>query len=224
MLLRGLGGVFTAALSAVMKRSVASCSLYFSSSRWERVMAYMLSEFENFPQERQIIGGLIIAYGEIEFALLACLENILEQDGHTCARILFRVRGEGARLAVADAIMRPGFQKIGLGSKWDNAFGAARICKNIRNQYAHCHWQLVDGIPHFINLDAEVGTTEGPIEILQVPLILPLLIKQWGYFEYALDWFYYLDYEYRKRAGRLPSHDLEEPKSVPAPPLYNRES
>lgn len=29
--LRGLGAVFTAALSAVMKRSVASCSLYFSS-------------------------------------------------------------------------------------------------------------------------------------------------------------------------------------------------
>src|ERR1700724_287307 len=103
-------------------------------------MANMLYEFTNFPREREIVGQLLIAYGEIEYALLGCLRNVLDDDIHTATRILFRVQGESARIEVSDAIMRQAFMKVGLGAKWGNAIGAARICKNIRNQYAHCHW------------------------------------------------------------------------------------
>ena len=36
-------------------------------------MANLLFEFNNFPQEREIVGTLLIAYGEIEWGLTVCL-------------------------------------------------------------------------------------------------------------------------------------------------------
>jgi hypothetical protein len=105
-------------------------------------MAILLYEFHDFPDEQEAIGKMLIAYGELEFAILGCIGAVLNSDMAQALRILFRVRGEGARIEVADAILRPAFAKVGLGGKWGNALGAARACKNIRNQYAHCHWQI----------------------------------------------------------------------------------
>jgi hypothetical protein len=183
----------------------------------------MLLEFKNFPQEREIIGQMLIAYGEIEWALTVCLQQALNISPSESTRILFRVRGESARIEVADAIARPAFKKIGLGGKWENAIGAARVCKNIRNQYAHCHWRKFDdGVLRFINLDTEVEAAEGSLIVEAIPVKLGLLKRQDQYFKFALDWLYYLEEEYKVRAGRSSSHDLTEPKSIPAPPLYDR--
>jgi hypothetical protein len=55
-----------------------------------------------------------------------------------------------------------------------------------------------------------------------IPLKLPLLQRQEDYFKYALDWLYYLGEEYKFREGKLSSQILEESKSIPAPPLYDR--
>jgi hypothetical protein len=185
-------------------------------------MANVLIEFRNFPQEREIVGRLLIAYGEIEFALVGCLREALHCSASMSTRILFRVRGEGARIEVADAIARPAYNKIGLGGQWGNAIGAACVCKKIRNQYAHCHWRLLsDGVLRFMDLDAEVGG-DGPVTAKAIPLKLSLLQRQDEYFEYTLDWLYYLGEEYKRRAGRSSSHDLVKPKSMRSPPLYDR--
>jgi len=87
-------------------------------------MRGMLAEFEEFPLEREIVGSLLMAYGEIEFALAGCLDEILGPDMNTTARIWFRVNGEGARIAVADAILRPAVKKVQLDGQWANAHGA----------------------------------------------------------------------------------------------------
>ena len=185
-------------------------------------MANVLFEFRNYPREREIVGKLLIAYGEIEFALLSCLRQVLDNDVDTATRILFRVKGEGARIEVADAIMRPAFMRRKLGGKWSGAIGAARKCKAIRNQYAHCHWQLLGepGKLYFLNLDIDAQAAEGPIKASHIPLLLSLLEKQETYFVYALDCLYYLEAEYKKLAGRSSSHDQVWPKSIPAPPPY----
>lgn len=104
-------------------------------------MANMLVEFVDFPEHREVLGTLLISYGEIEWALTMCLQQALNIGPSDSTRILFRVRGEGARIDVADAIARPSFSKIGLEGQWENAIGAARHCRKIRNQYAHCHWR-----------------------------------------------------------------------------------
>ena len=186
-------------------------------------MANILIEFTNFPREREIIGQLLIAYGELEFALMGCLRQALSGDIDTATRVLFRVRGESARIEVADAIIRPAYAKVGLEAKWGNAIGAVRVCKNIRNQYAHCHWQVLkDGVLRFMNLDVDAAVSEGSVQPRLIPLSLDLLERQFLYLEYALDWLYFLDVEYQVLAGRLSSHNLTEPKSWPAPPLFDR--
>jgi hypothetical protein len=186
-------------------------------------MANILIEFGEFPQHREILGALLISYGEIEWALATCLQRVSDISASDATRILFRVRGESARIEVCDAIVRPAYTKIGLGGQWGNAIGATRHCKNIRNQYAHCHWRKFDdGVLRFLNLDAEAAAAEGPLIVSAVPLKLDLLQRQRSYFIYALDWLYYLEAEYGLRAGKSTSHDQVAPKSIPQPPLYDR--
>ena len=186
-------------------------------------MATLLFEFENFPREQEIVGTLLIAYGEIEWALTVCLQRALDVTASESTRIFFRVKGERARIDVADAISRPAFTKIGLGGQWGNAIGAARHCVKIRNQYAHCHWRKFDdGVLRFLNLSEEAAAMQDPLIVDAIPLKLELLRRQRAYFIYALDWLYFLDEEYKKRAGKSSSHDQAEPTVIPAPPLYDR--
>ena len=186
-------------------------------------MANILIEFADFPQEREILGALLISYGEIEWALSACLQQVLGLTPSDSTRILFRVKGESARIDVADAIVRPAFTKMDLGGEWGCAVGAVRHCRKIRNQYAHCHWRkFEDGVLRFLNLDAEASAVEGPLIVKAIPLRLELLQRQRSYFIYALDWLYYLEEEYKKRVGPSSSHDQVEPKSIVQPPLYDQ--
>ncbi|MGA7996641.1 MAG: hypothetical protein WCA28_17300 [Bradyrhizobium sp.] len=189
-------------------------------------MAILLLVFENFPKERELVGKILVAYGELEFAILGCISAVLSDDLDTSARILFRVRGETARLEVSDAIIRPALAKVGLLGKWGNAIGAARTCKNIRNQYAHCHWTEENNKElYFIDLDSDAKSPpESNSSILQKRIDAALLQRQFEYFEYALTWLYHLESEYLTRIGKKPSQILPEPKSVSAPPLYNRQS
>jgi hypothetical protein len=184
-------------------------------------MAILLYEFQDFPDEQEAIGKMLIAYGEIEFALLQCLAAVLDKDQDHALRILFRVAGEGPRLAVADAIIRPAFAKLGLDGKWGNATGAARTCKNIRNQYAHCHWILHDKHLRFLNLDQGAQSPEGKLKVSLLPLYAPLVAQQLEFFEYTLSFLYWLEAEYQVKIGREKTHDLQEPKSICAPRLHS---
>jgi hypothetical protein len=186
-------------------------------------MANLLIEFSDFPQHREIVGTLLVAYGEIEWAFAICLQRALDITASDATRILFRVKGEGARIDVCDAIARPAFAKIGLGGQWGNAIGAARHCKSIRNQYAHCHWRKFDdGVLRFLNLDNEAAAAEGPLVVKAIPLDLELLQRQRGFFIYTLDWLYYLEEEYSLRMGKSPGNAQVAPKSISRPPLYDR--
>jgi hypothetical protein len=187
-------------------------------------MVDILFHFSDHPQERDIIGGLLIGYGEIEWALAGCIREAMNAQMNEALRILFRVRGEGPRIDVADAVARPAYNKIGLGGAWGNAIGAARACKNIRNQYAHCHWRrFPNGTLRFINLDQDVTSEAGtPLIADAIRVELDLLQRQKEYFEHTASLLYYLEEAYKKAVGRPSIHRLTEPKSIPAPPPYNR--
>jgi hypothetical protein len=186
-------------------------------------MRTLLFAFEEFPEERDAIGNMLLAYGEIEFALISCIGAVLDDDMDRALRILFRVRGEGARIEVSDAILRPAFAKVGLAPKWSHAVGAMRVCKNIRNQFAHCHWQMLGGQLKFMDLDTDAQSPEGDIRLSFLPIDGPLVQRQLSFFEYTLDWLYYLQAEYQVKMGRKASHDFHEPKSIAAPPRYIQE-
>jgi hypothetical protein len=184
-------------------------------------VAKLLFDFENYQAERDAIGTMLIAYGEIEFGLLNCVGVALGGDLDTAARILFRARGEAARIEIADAIVRPAFAKVNLDGKWSNAHGAAKFCKKIRNQYAHCHWISNDtqGVLTFMDLDQDSKQPEGPIKLTRKVVNAELVASQQRYFEYCLDLFLFLEPEYRKRAGMKLVSEFDEPTSIPVPLL-----
>jgi hypothetical protein len=188
-------------------------------------MASMLAEFENFPKEKALIGEMLIAYGEIEFVITRMLAAFFKDTGSedTAARMFFRVKGEGPRLDVADAILRPQLKKFSLSGKWGNALGAARHCKTIRNQFAHCHWFLdqENKVLSFMNLDVDAASGEGEMLVRFEPIDLPLIEAQHQYFDYAIALLYFLDQEYRRKQGMKSAHDFSEPKSIPQPPTSN---
>src|SRR5262249_27618216 len=98
----------------------------------------LLIEFDKYPDELSLVGQMLLAYSEFEFELAKLIGHFLEGDTDRAARVFWRIQGEAARIEVADAILRPFFEKHNLAGKWCNALGALRYCKNIRNQYAHC--------------------------------------------------------------------------------------
>jgi hypothetical protein len=180
----------------------------------------ILDDFNGFEKERDLIGQMLVAYGEIEFAVLTCVAAALDGETITAIQVLFRVRGEGARLEVADAIVRPAFKKHALEGKWGNGLGAARVCKDIRNQFAHCHWdgRKTSGLA-FVNLDADAQRVSDPSTVTFIPIHLDLLKRQFAYFQYAFDLLLFLSQEYDLRVGKSSSHPYAEPKSIPRPPL-----
>lgn len=128
---------------------------------------------------------------------------------------------------MADAIVRPALSKHPkLRSKWICAYSAANHCKDIRNQYAHCHWQSPDGKLHFLDLDDEAKSHDDQMPVMTVsyrPIDLTLLEKQYQYFEYAVGYMYYVrDQLILLTGGQPKGQPYPEPKSIPRPPRDNR--
>jgi hypothetical protein len=185
----------------------------------------LLVEFNDFPEAKEGIGTILAAYGEIEFALMGLLaEALFDGEVQDALRVLFRVHGEGPRITVCDALLRKTFQKYDLGSKWELALGAIRLCKSIRNNYAHCHWQIRREKLCFLDLDLDARSRAEEISITWKIIDEPLVRHQVQYMGYALDLLYWLHSEVQKKAGRKSILALTEPKSIDAPRQYIQES
>ena len=165
-----------------------------------------------------------MAYGEFEFTIAQLLGYAIPGGDDTAARLLYRVNGEAARLDVADALLRPFFETtLRIAGAWTNTLGALRYCKNVRNQYAHCHWHNPATIPLglcFLNMDHDADSPEGTLNVHFYPTDLLLLQKQHEYFEYTLDWLFYLQCACWAHVGKN-SRNPRVPKSIPQPPLHN---
>jgi hypothetical protein len=188
---------------------------------------FLKAGFDRFPSEMNRIGMIVIGYGELEFEFNSCLDTIL---GHTetAMRVLFRARGEDARLQVGDALMRPRYRAVGLAGEYSAMYGAVKWCKNARNQYAHCHWHIASHI-RFFSMDeaAKSHSESGPMMLEMREVDNALLTRQTEYFDYAHDILLYLKYEFanreaRGRGGQQIDHAFRMPKSLAQPPLYNR--
>lgn len=183
----------------------------------------LLIELKGFEREQELIGRMIMAYGELEFEVAHLMDYAVTFGKDTGPRILFRVNGEAARLDVADAILRPFFETMNLDGQWGNTLGALRYCKNIRNQYAHCNWKADPAKPlYFMNLDRDANSPDGPLTLQLYPTDLALIQKQHEYFEHTLDWLFYLNCQSRKLL-RIEAPEPVAPKFVSKPPLHHRQ-
>lgn len=165
-------------------------------------MGNVLVFLNDHPAEKALIGECLIAYGELENSLLDLINAVLDDDQDAPLRTLFRLRSEGQRLDVADAIARKWMDQAGLLQIYSEAFDAIRHCKSLRNQYAHCTWFTKDGKLSFINLEDAAKPKDGPVMLTPRFVDRALLEKQRGFFDYTEDLLVHVAESYRRALGR----------------------
>jgi hypothetical protein len=183
-------------------------------------MGNVLIFLKDYPDERALIGEILIAYGELENSVVDLVDAVLD-DNETALRALFRLRSEGQRLDVADAIVRKWITEQKLDGVYGQALGAVRRCKAIRNQYAHCTWFERHGALAFINLEDAARAPEGPVTLTARRVDLALLRKQREFFDSTEDLLVYVAESYRRNMGRASgTRGTGHPKGKSHPDLF----
>lgn len=102
------------------------------------VRLFSPTAFDHFKYEGNIIGRLVVEYGELEWSLCLLSGNVL-QDFDISIKTLYRSRGELQRIDLADALIR---NKIPSEIKqiYEQTVAHIRECLKIRNRYAHSNW------------------------------------------------------------------------------------
>lgn len=175
-----------------------------------------------FVAEGVLIGKLLLAYGEIENALCSCVAMV-RGDMDMVIKAMYRPRGESQRIEIADAIGRIPYRNLHLDTQFSEAIAGVKHCVKIRNQFAHCNWHTPAGRLCFVDMQeiAEKNAFIADLGKLTFHYIdLTLLQRQEAFFQYVADCLVYLNFEGRKRAGKLATHAFLAPKKVPPPPLY----
>lgn len=182
----------------------------------------MLLAFEGRQRELQLIGKILLSYGELEFILLDTLGSVLKSRTHA-VRTMYQVRSEVSRLTIFEAIATPFFEDVKLGGQLKEALDAMGHCKNIRNQYAHCTWMSKPERLTFANLE-EPAKSKGPSAIIVFrPLTIRLLREQWEYLQYTDRLLIWLNQQYRRKTKRpLEGPITPKPRRVSPPKRSSR--
>jgi hypothetical protein len=178
-----------------------------------------------------IIGRLLAGYGEIELQMCACLIAI-EGIYDIPIREIFTERGAEKRIRNGRKALWQDFAKANLTVDLTEALADMDWCRQIRNQYSHCHWYWTsqEGLC-FINLEE---LAKQPTQILSLtanrhPIDVPLLQRQEEYFWYVKQCFMHLTDAYKawdqaqtRSWGRRPSISVyPKPPKIQRPPAHN---
>jgi hypothetical protein len=186
------------------------------------------TDLRHFPSETQILGGLLSGYGDLELNVAFLLQFVPGGSHDAAIKTVFGVRGETARIEVADNQMRRHYVGQGLSNEYGEAIGAVRHCLKIRNQYAHCSWvrNLQNGLC-FVDLE-EVAKREEQVDLTELSqrrVSLALLQEQEAFFAYTLGMLTFLNFEFRARTGQLPTNPRTSPSKPPRrPPRFLEDS
>lgn len=188
-----------------------------------RMPSIILRPFLDFPNEANIIGRLLAGYTTLEVGLLHCVQ-VIRDDFDAVFKSMFRVRSEGHRIDIADALGRHQYADIGLETQFAMAIGTMRHCMKIRNQYAHCNWyDDYTGKLAFVNLEELARNASHVKDFTDLTVLhvdAPLLEKQEEFFVYADRILTWVNYEGRHRTGKIHSQPIPALKQIPQPPLH----
>lgn len=94
--------------------------------------------FDSFKREGDIIGRMVLEYGDLEWLLCLLVSHVVE-DLDIAVKTLYRSRGETQRLDIADALIRNRI-KSEVKQTYETTLAHIRVCLTIRNRYAHANW------------------------------------------------------------------------------------
>jgi hypothetical protein len=132
------------------------------------VKLYMPLPFDRFKQEGDIIGRMVIEYGDLEWDLCLLVSHVIE-DLDIAVKTLYRSRGETQRIDIADALIRnridPKVKQI-----YETTLAHIRVCLTIRNRYAHANW-LHAGSDKLCYIDIEeLAKSNAPVDMQNMQL------------------------------------------------------
>ena len=180
-------------------------------------MVMNASKWRSFPTEAQRLGTLLALYGELEFEA-ANVVGVILRDHDTAFRLMFRLKTEGQRLEVFNALTYPTMKRYGLEGEYAHVFGALRYCKSIRNRYAHSHWHTRDGAAlEYCNMESGAEKSDGQPSVKLVCFSLSAIDNEIDYFGYCSLGIEFLEQEIRVRNGDIPDHSVPKPIARPKP-------
>jgi hypothetical protein len=178
-------------------------------------------------EEGIIIGRLLAGYGEIELVMCACLIAI-EGQFDTPIREIFLERGAETRIKKGRKLLMTEYTKASLQDKLSEALEDMEWCRQIRNQYADCHWYWTskEGLC-FVNLEDLAKQPTMIIELMagRRPIDQSLETQE-NFFNYVKETFTHIESAYRawnvaRSAPRRPTHVFAMPSKISRPPLHN---
>ena len=186
--------------------------------------ATLLIQFDDHQEELALIGKMILAYGELEFAVMDIVRATMGGDTEKAVKVIYRLRSESNRLEVADALITPDMRGKSYGGYWHEVYCALKRCKTIRNQYAHGQFISDGGILRFGDLDEAATSKADKFQIRMRPIHLKTLKEQWLYFEYAHHIALWLSDQIRleMKLPRVMEAKVPKPQKVSSPKLDSR--
>jgi hypothetical protein len=128
------------------------------------VLLYIPSAFDRFKREGEIIGRMVIEYGELEWDLCLLVGHVI-QDFDVALKAMYRSRGATQRIEIADALARNRLAIGRIRTIYEETIAHMRFCLKIRNQYAHTNWvdAIGDGLC-FVNIE-EVAKANDVVQL-----------------------------------------------------------
>jgi hypothetical protein len=189
---------------------------------FSRMTFSVLPAFDRYPKEASIIGRILAGYTGLELAMMNCVQ-VIREDFDTVLKTMFRTRSEGQRIDIADAFGRHHYHKQRLGTHFETAISSMRHCLKIRNQFAHCIWyDALLGHLTFTNLEEIAHDNKELKDLSSAPIFyvdVPLLEEQENYIFYTGKSFSWINYEGRRRAGKISIPAQPVPKQMKQPRL-----
>lgn len=175
--------------------------------------------FTQSPAEADIVGRMVLSFGELEY-LLSFMASWNSHRTNDTLRVLYRIIATSSRLDAADSIVRPVCIEHNLISEYEEAYSAIIWCLRTRNRYAHCNWVGDKNGLYFVDLQAAAAAETG-FEHDWRHVDLALLRQQEAYFLYAIQWLEFIHDEIVVRAGKAKVNINPRPQLRRPPPAYN---
>jgi hypothetical protein len=178
-------------------------------------------DMAGYPRpEGLIVGRLLAGYGDLELCMCYGLLVVEGWDLDGAVKLIFGQRGEKRRIDEADKILQPNYAGVHLGPQMAETIADMHWCREIRNQFAHCHWESwnIQGLK-FVDLE-RVAKLKGKIRKAAQSsrrISLPTLQSQEAYFAYVSDCFEALAHAYQCAVKDVANHGLPRPLKMKRP-------
>lgn len=173
-----------------------------------------------YKREAQIIGRLVVAFGELEYLLAVCAGRAVKERARVL-KALYSLRATSSRIDSADALIRPSFDGHLLSSDYETMMIAIRYCLRIRNQFAHCNWGDDPTGLYFVDLEAASRTSFGLDFLPWRHIDTKLLRDQEAFFVNTQSYLFFFEHQLSVIEGQpiYPAHP--KPSELVLPPLHN---